>query len=117
MTGHATNGVENLLGLVMDSTPTTHASVLLERDVNVVEFCPQEGLTHLLAAGTYTLHEKGGNRDGTVHLFNVRQDKVLDPCEELDERYVPIYNFWCFSCAPLRWSQHHLEGICQERDG
>lgn len=48
-------------------------SAKLDLDVDVVEFCPQMGLQHILAVGTYKLVEEPYSRVGRLYLYSVSE--------------------------------------------
>lgn len=50
---------------------TTHASVTLDLDADIVEFCQHDSFPEVLAVGTYTLQESTKERIGKLYLFEV----------------------------------------------
>uniref|UniRef100_A0A7S0N1X6 methylated diphthine methylhydrolase n=1 Tax=Pyramimonas obovata TaxID=1411642 RepID=A0A7S0N1X6_9CHLO len=72
----------------MADTTTTHASVTLDLDVDIVEFCNQACLPEVLAVGTYTLEESTKERIGKLYLFeltNVLDDSASTGLKELTQ--------------------------------
>ena len=46
-----------------------HQETVLTVNADSTEFCPVEGLQHLLAVGTYELEERSQQRHGLLHLY------------------------------------------------
>eukprot|EP00959_Pyramimonas_sp_CCMP1952_P059042 1233005-Pyramimonas_sp.AAC.1 len=68
----------------MADTTTTHASVTLDLDADIVEFCNQGSFPEVLAVGTYTLQETTKERIGRLYLFEL--NNVLDSGASIELR-------------------------------
>ena len=61
-----------------------HHEIILSLNADSTEFCPIDGLQHLLAVGTYELDEATQRRQGLLHLYALIRSPAADgnmsPC-------------------------------------
>ena len=55
-----------------------HQEIILSLNADSTEFCPIDGLQHLLAVGTYELDEASQRRQGLLHLYALTSSPAQD---------------------------------------
>lgn len=55
-----------------------HQEIVLSLNADSTEFCPVEGLQHLLAVGTYELDESSQTRNGLLYLYELVSSSLQD---------------------------------------